>query len=146
MKKADIWALGITLYCMTYNKMPFETQGSSFDMMEKICSHRLTFNEEREVSHELKQFLGMMLEKDPLERGSLSELKNCKFLNTTTMSQKLGQTSFVSVDTQCSMNSSDSKTSFNHQNDSCYQYSSIISLCSMTIERTDSVKALESLN
>jgi len=54
MKKADIWALGITLYCMTYNKMPFETQGSSFDMMEKICSHRLTFNEEREVSHELK--------------------------------------------------------------------------------------------
>jgi serine/threonine protein kinase len=24
MKKADIWALGITLYCLTYNTFPFE--------------------------------------------------------------------------------------------------------------------------
>lgn len=24
MKKADIWALGITLYCLTFNTFPFE--------------------------------------------------------------------------------------------------------------------------
>lgn len=65
MKKADIWALGITLYCMTYNKLPFQIGGSSFDVMEVIANQRITFDEEREVSPALKHFLQMILEKNP---------------------------------------------------------------------------------
>eukprot|EP00350_Pseudokeronopsis_sp_OXSARD2_P008095 CAMPEP_0170550878 /NCGR_PEP_ID=MMETSP0211-20121228/8888_1 /TAXON_ID=311385 /ORGANISM="Pseudokeronopsis sp., Strain OXSARD2" /LENGTH=227 /DNA_ID=CAMNT_0010857679 /DNA_START=238 /DNA_END=921 /DNA_ORIENTATION=+ len=53
MKQADIWALGITLYCMAYSKMPFDLSGSDFQLMENICMHNLNFSQEREISTEL---------------------------------------------------------------------------------------------
>jgi [calcium/calmodulin-dependent protein kinase] kinase len=108
MKKADIWALGITLYCMTFNKMPFSIEGDSLEVMERICSHRLTF-EEREISSELQHFLTMILDKDPISRATLSELKNSKFLNTTTSSQQFG---FCHQSTASSMSLSTQDSSF----------------------------------
>lgn len=38
LKKADIWALGITLYCLTFNKLPFESGETEIDIMNNICS------------------------------------------------------------------------------------------------------------
>ena len=37
MKKADIWALGMTLYCMTFNKFPFPLGNTEVQLMENIC-------------------------------------------------------------------------------------------------------------
>lgn len=65
MKKADIWALGVTLYCMTYNKMPFLIHGTDIDVMDRIYNHKICFDSEREVSSELKQFLQLILQKNP---------------------------------------------------------------------------------
>ena len=51
MKKADIWALGVTLYCMTYNKMPFSLDGTDLDVMDAICNEKIKYpDEEREAS------------------------------------------------------------------------------------------------
>lgn len=62
MKKADIWALGVTLYCMTYNKMPFPIHGTDIDVMDRIYKHRLDLDsEDRPVSSELKAFLSFLL-------------------------------------------------------------------------------------
>ena len=60
MKKADIWALGMTLYCMTFNRFPFSLGNTEMQLMENICNHELTF-EDREISTELKLFFEEIL-------------------------------------------------------------------------------------
>jgi serine/threonine protein kinase len=61
MKKADVWSLGLTLYCMTFNKLPFSISGTELETMESICNFELSFPETREISEELKELLQMML-------------------------------------------------------------------------------------
>lgn len=70
MKKADIWALGITLYILTFNNFPFETGTTELDLMQKICDFSLCLSG-REISADLRHLLSMMLEKDPTKRASL---------------------------------------------------------------------------
>lgn len=36
MKKADIWALGMTLYCITFNGFPFKFGETELELMENI--------------------------------------------------------------------------------------------------------------
>mmetsp|Transcript_37615 Transcript_37615/g.27732 ORF Transcript_37615/g.27732 Transcript_37615/m.27732 type:complete len:88 (-) Transcript_37615:9-272(-) len=76
MKKADIWSLGITLYCLTYQHLPFEVAGTGIELMNAIANSRLEFPEERKISPELQEFLSMMLEKNPENRADLKLLKN----------------------------------------------------------------------
>jgi [calcium/calmodulin-dependent protein kinase] kinase len=71
MKKADIWALGITLYCLTFNCFPFELGNTEIQLMENICLHNLKFDSKRPISPGLKELIEMMLEKDPQKRASL---------------------------------------------------------------------------
>jgi serine/threonine protein kinase len=80
MKKADVWALGVTLYIITYNRFPYElsqfTDGhctTELDIMESIANVNVTFpDDERQVSRDLKELLSMMLEKDPDRRPDIS--------------------------------------------------------------------------
>jgi len=53
MKKADIWSLGITFYCLTFNQLPFAIGNSELEIMENICTHELRFDG-REISSEFK--------------------------------------------------------------------------------------------
>jgi serine/threonine protein kinase len=90
MKKADVWALGVTLYILTYNRFPYElspmTDGhctTELDIMEAIANVDVQFSDsERPVSAELKQLLSQMLEKDPERRPDINSIKTfSKFLS-----------------------------------------------------------------
>ena len=70
MKKADIWALGVTLYSLTFNHMPFSTKGTELNIMENICNKEISY-ESRSISEDLKKLLSTMLEKNPAKRASL---------------------------------------------------------------------------
>eukprot|EP00343_Euplotes_focardii_P004831 CAMPEP_0205807418 /NCGR_PEP_ID=MMETSP0205-20121125/11148_1 /ASSEMBLY_ACC=CAM_ASM_000278 /TAXON_ID=36767 /ORGANISM="Euplotes focardii, Strain TN1" /LENGTH=251 /DNA_ID=CAMNT_0053081629 /DNA_START=216 /DNA_END=969 /DNA_ORIENTATION=- len=71
--KADIWALGVTLFALVYNKMPFWAD-SELELSNVILNDEADFNQEREVSLELKQLLQKLLEKDPSKRPHLQDL------------------------------------------------------------------------
>jgi serine/threonine protein kinase len=90
MKKADVWAMGVTLYIFTYNRFPYEFRSNTdgncmteIDIMESISNFQLNFPENgRKVSDDLKALLSMMLEKDPARRPDVSEIKTMsRFLN-----------------------------------------------------------------
>jgi len=74
MKKADIWALGMTIYILAFNKLPFQYGQTELDLMDNICTFELSFAE-REISDDLKEMLIMFLQKDPSKRASIEELK-----------------------------------------------------------------------
>lgn len=78
--KADVWALGVTLFAMTYNKMPFWAD-SELDLSNVILKEEADFNQEREVSLELKKLIQKLLIKDPEKRPHLADLmQNDPFL------------------------------------------------------------------
>ena len=61
MKKADIWALGVTIYCLTFNKLPFRIGTTELEIMDFICHDELRFDSERNISINFKHFLESML-------------------------------------------------------------------------------------
>ena len=48
-RKADIWALGITVYALTYLKLPFWSD-TEIEIYEKIMSQDIVFHSFRNVS------------------------------------------------------------------------------------------------
>jgi hypothetical protein len=62
MRKADVWALGVTLYIITYNNLPYELRGKTgsqctteLDILETIANIQVTYpDEQRQVSDDLK--------------------------------------------------------------------------------------------
>jgi len=52
MKKADVWAMGVTLYIFTYNRFPYEFRSNTdgncmteIDILESISNFHLSFPE-----------------------------------------------------------------------------------------------------
>jgi serine/threonine protein kinase len=77
---ADIWALGISLYCMVYLKLPFFDH-SMVGLINAIESkEHLHYPKQREISKDLKDIIDRMLEKDPKKRITLKEIKAHPFL------------------------------------------------------------------
>ena len=52
MKKADVWSLGVTLYCFAFNKLPFPIGNTEMEVIDLICNHEIDFSE-RAISKEL---------------------------------------------------------------------------------------------
>ncbi|KAI8827101.1 kinase-like domain-containing protein [Fimicolochytrium jonesii] len=68
----DIWALGVSLYCLTHGRAPWEDE-SVVLLYEKIASGALDICDD--LSPNLKDLLTRMLRKNPDERISLQDVK-----------------------------------------------------------------------
>jgi [calcium/calmodulin-dependent protein kinase] kinase len=79
-KAADVWALGVTIYCLAFNEVPFQAaQGMS--VLKAIQTLPLEFEGKRSVSDSLKRFLLKVLEKDPAKRYTLEQMKKDEWVN-----------------------------------------------------------------
>lgn len=76
---SDIWAMGITLYCFIFGKIPFIHE-NRFSLYELIKTSVLKFPEEKTFSPSLEDLLLRMLIKDPMERISMAAMKEHSWL------------------------------------------------------------------
>lgn len=73
-KAADIWSMGVTLYCLRFGKIPFERPGV-LQLYECIRNDRLSMDSGAECSENLKDLLTKLLDKNPRTRITMSELR-----------------------------------------------------------------------
>lgn len=80
-KPLDIWAMGVTLYYMLCNRPPFVARRLG-DLYESIKSEEVSLSQE--ISPELKDLITRLLEKNPLKRIQLPELKEHPWMRRPT--------------------------------------------------------------
>lgn len=71
-KAADIWSMGVTLYCLRFGRIPFEKTGV-LELYESIKNDDPAFDSQ--CSDDFKDLLRKMLEKDPSKRIQMPELR-----------------------------------------------------------------------
>lgn len=73
-KSIDIWAMGVTLYCLVFGQPPFMAD-TEFELFNVIPRQDLVFSKERPIPSSLKNLIQRMLEKDFRKRITLAEIK-----------------------------------------------------------------------
>lgn len=71
-KAADIWSMGVSLYCLKYGRIPFNREGM-IEMYEAIKSDEPAIPEDENPT--LVDLFRRLLEKDPEKRIQMSELR-----------------------------------------------------------------------
>lgn len=69
---ADIWSMGVTLYCLRYGRLPFHEEGM-LAMYEAIKTEAPPIPDDEEP--DFKDLMGRLLEKDPQKRITMPELR-----------------------------------------------------------------------
>lgn len=78
--KTDIWALGITLYCLWLHKLPFNG-ANEYELLSQISNNEIDIPEpQNEDEEQLGDLLEKMLQKTPKHRINMNELKNHRFV------------------------------------------------------------------
>ncbi|KAJ3284034.1 hypothetical protein HK104_010125 [Borealophlyctis nickersoniae] len=70
----DIWAMGVTLYCFVFGRVPFMAE-TEFELFNVISKKPLEFPDEPAVDEDLRDLLSRILVKDPMQRITLEEIK-----------------------------------------------------------------------
>lgn len=71
-KAADIWSMGVSLYCLRFGKIPFERTGV-LELYEAIKADEL--NVEPETNSDFCDLMRRLLEKDPQKRITMEEMR-----------------------------------------------------------------------
>jgi len=75
-KPIDIWSIGICIYTYLTEKLPFNGES---DIEIQIATKEKDFEIEKWMSEELQEVLVKTLNKGPLKRCTIEELKKCKW-------------------------------------------------------------------
>ncbi|XP_072909939.1 calcium/calmodulin-dependent protein kinase kinase 1 isoform X1 [Hemitrygon akajei] len=73
-KAVDVWAIGVTLYCLIFGKCPF-MDDYILALHSKIRNRPVEFPERPEISEDLKDLLLQMLDKNPDTRITIPQMK-----------------------------------------------------------------------
>ena len=76
----DVWAIGIMIYSMLFNKSPFN--GNSKDEIKhKITNSTPTIPKRKPITQECHRFMMACLNKNPAERITIEEMLDDKWMN-----------------------------------------------------------------
>ena len=71
-KSADIWSMGVTLYCLRFGKVPF-CQTSMIDLYQAIVNEPVPL--EGVDDQNFRNLMTRVLEKDPQKRITMQDLR-----------------------------------------------------------------------
>jgi serine/threonine protein kinase len=79
-KAIDVWALGITFYCLLFGREPFPGVYGEMELYEKICHVPIEPPLSPAIDHDTKDLLKRFLTKDPLKRIKLYQVRRHPFI------------------------------------------------------------------